>query len=72
MRCSVRLLNTTSLQEKHKKHIVLIDVLIIFKYLRETGLEVVDWIHLDRLKWRVLVNMAMNLRAPWKAVSFLT
>jgi hypothetical protein len=36
--------------------------------LMETGLEVVDWIHLarDRDKWRALVNMAMDLRIPKK------
>jgi hypothetical protein len=32
-------------------------------YLRETGWEVVDWIHLaqNRDQWWVLVNMVMNL-----------
>jgi hypothetical protein len=34
--------------------------------LLEIGLNVVDWIGLaqDRYRWRVLVNMVMNLRIP--------
>jgi hypothetical protein len=34
--------------------------------LRETGFGDVDWIHWaqDRDRWRVLVNMVMNLRVP--------
>jgi hypothetical protein len=34
--------------------------------LREIGWEVSDWIHLaqNRGQWRVVVNMAMNLRVP--------
>jgi hypothetical protein len=41
---------------------------------KETGCESVDWIHLaqDRLQWRALVNMVMNLRVPQKAWNFLT
>jgi hypothetical protein len=35
-------------------------------YLKETGLEGVDWIHLteDRDQWLALVNTVMNLRVP--------
>jgi len=34
--------------------------------LRETGLEIVNRIHLaqDRVQWRTLVNTVMNLRVP--------
>jgi hypothetical protein len=34
--------------------------------LREIAFEDVDWIHFaqDRDRWRVLVNMVMNLRVP--------
>jgi hypothetical protein len=34
--------------------------------LRETGCEVVDWIHLaqDRDQWRAVVNTVMKLRVP--------
>jgi hypothetical protein len=34
--------------------------------LLEIGLSVVDWIGLDqdRYRWRVLVNLVMNLRVP--------
>jgi hypothetical protein len=41
--------------------------------LREIGWEGVDWIHLalDRDQWWAVVNMVMNLRVPWKTVSFL-
>jgi hypothetical protein len=33
-------------------------------YVRETGLEGVDWIHMaqDMDQWRVLLNTVMNLR----------
>jgi hypothetical protein len=43
-------------------------------YLREIGLEGVDWIHLaqKRNRWRALVNTAMNLRFTCKARDFLT
>jgi len=42
--------------------------------LRETGWEGMDWIHLtqDRDQWWALVNTAMNLGVPEKAVNFLT
>jgi hypothetical protein len=35
-------------------------------YLRETGCEGVDWIHVapDRDQWRALAKMVMNLRIP--------
>jgi hypothetical protein len=34
--------------------------------LRETGWEVVDWIHMtqDRDQWRAVINREMNLRVP--------
>jgi hypothetical protein len=37
--------------------------------LLEIGLSVVDWTGLaqDRYKWRVLVNMVLNLRVPYNA-----
>jgi hypothetical protein len=42
--------------------------------LTETGLEVVDWIHLakDTDQRCDLVNTVMNLRVPYKAGNFLT
>jgi hypothetical protein len=38
-------------------------------YLKETGWEGMDWIHLaqDRDQRRALVNMVINLRVPQKA-----
>jgi hypothetical protein len=35
-------------------------------YLRETGWDGRDWVHLvqDRDQWRALVNAVMNLRVP--------
>jgi hypothetical protein len=35
-------------------------------YLREAGLEGVDWVDLaqDRYRWRALVNAVMNLLVP--------
>jgi hypothetical protein len=38
-------------------------------YLRETGWEVVEWIHLvqDRDQWRALVNTVMSLRVTQQA-----
>jgi hypothetical protein len=35
-------------------------------YLRETGWEDGDWLHLaqDRNQWRALMNNVMNLRVP--------
>jgi hypothetical protein len=43
-------------------------------YLRETGWEDVDWMHLsqDRDQRRTLVNTVMNLRFPSKAGKLLT
>jgi hypothetical protein len=37
-----------------------------FGMLRETGWEVVDWIHLaqDRDQWRTLANTVMNFWVP--------
>jgi hypothetical protein len=34
--------------------------------LKETGLEIMDWMHLvqERNKWQALVKMVMNLRIP--------
>jgi hypothetical protein len=32
--------------------------------LREVGFGDVDWIHLDRDRWRALVNTVKNLRVP--------
>jgi len=39
---------------------------ITLKYLKETGCEGVDWIHLaqDKLQWQTLVNMVTNLWVP--------
>jgi hypothetical protein len=36
--------------------------------LREVGREVVDWMHLIQRtdEWRVVVNIVMNLRVPYK------
>jgi len=41
---------------------------------RETGCEVVDWIHLvqNRDQLRALVNTVMNLRVPTLAGNFLS
>jgi hypothetical protein len=43
-------------------------------YLRETGWEGVDWIHLaqDKDEWQALVNTVMNLRVLRKVGYFLT
>jgi hypothetical protein len=43
-------------------------------YLRETGWEGMDWIHLaqNRGQWQALVNMVMNLQVPSKVGNFLT
>jgi hypothetical protein len=42
-------------------------------HLKETGYEVVDWIHLaqNRAQLRVFVNTIMNLRFPLKVANFL-
>ena len=42
--------------------------------LQEVGWRVMDWIDLaqGRDRWRALVNVVMNLRAPLNAGNFLT
>jgi hypothetical protein len=53
-------------------HYAISDIMMIFVVmvvvvdLREIGFGDVDWIHWaqDRDRWRVLVNMVMNLRVP--------
>jgi phenylalanine-4-hydroxylase len=43
-------------------------------YVRETGCEDVDWIHLaqDRRQWRTLVNRATNILVLLKTRNFFT
>jgi hypothetical protein len=38
-------------------------------YLGEVGWGDVDWICLaqDRIRWKALVNLILNLRVPWNA-----
>jgi hypothetical protein len=40
--------------------------IIIIMDLKEIGWEVVNWMHpsQDKVLWRILVNMVMNLRVP--------
>jgi hypothetical protein len=48
---------------------------VIFEIdLKEIGCECGDWIHLahDRDRWRALVNMVTNIRAPKYSRNFLT
>jgi hypothetical protein len=41
--------------------------------LKETGREIVDWIHLAQVRdeWQAVVNTVMNLRIPQKKGNFL-
>jgi hypothetical protein len=43
-------------------------------YLREIGLEGMDWMHLaqDTDQWRAFLNKVMNIWVPKKARNFLT
>jgi hypothetical protein len=42
--------------------------------LEETGNDGMNWVHVarDRDQWRILVNIAIDLRVPYKERSFLT
>jgi len=41
---------------------------------RETGCEVVEWMHLaqDRDQWQALLNMIINLWVPYRTDNFVT
>jgi hypothetical protein len=39
---------------------------VLTRYVKETGCEVVDWIHVaqDRVQWWAVVNRVMNIGVP--------